>query len=128
MYYCFWEKSKGHLLGMEHSLGSIWYFVSDESSKYLMKNHKEMLSHYSVMYDNMMKINSTVSHLLTTVNSMQEHLDERINWFSHLLNLAGKTSVPYFFDCNTGVLTHQNKPKVLEPSVIYDGSRFLGLF
>ena len=93
-----------------------------------MKNHKEMLSHYSVMYDNMMKINSTVSHLLMTVNSMQEHLDERINWFSHLLNLAGKISTPYFLNCNTGVLTHQNKPKVLEPSVIYDGSRFLELF
>ena len=54
-----------------------------------MKNHKEMLGHYGLMYENMMKINKTVSHLLTTVNSMQEHLDERINWFSHLLNVAG---------------------------------------
>ena len=65
----------------------------DESSQYLMKNHKELLSHYSLMYDNMMKINTTVSHLLSTVNTMQDNLDDRINWFSHLLNVAGNVHV-----------------------------------
>lgn len=61
-----------------------------------MKNHKELLSHYKLMYDNMMKINATVSHLLATVHSMQENLDERINWFSHLLNIAGML---LFYQC-----------------------------
>ncbi|XP_045162493.2 protein brambleberry-like isoform X2 [Mercenaria mercenaria] len=60
----------------------------DESSAHLVKNHEEMLNNYERMYENMMKINTTVSHLLSTVNVMQNHLDERINWFSTLLHMA----------------------------------------
>jgi hypothetical protein len=48
-----------------------------------------MLSNYERMYENMMRINATVSHLLSTVNVMQNHLDEKINWFSTLLHMAG---------------------------------------
>lgn len=60
----------------------------DESSEHLVKNHNEMLEHYEKMYENMVRINHTVSNLLTTVNVMQRHLDERINWFSTLLHMA----------------------------------------
>ncbi|XP_060583072.1 protein brambleberry-like [Ruditapes philippinarum] len=60
----------------------------DESSAHLVKNHEEMLSNYERMYENMMRINATVSHLLSTVNVMQNHLDEKINWFSTLLHMA----------------------------------------
>lgn len=60
----------------------------DTSSDHLVQNHKEMLDHYMKMYENMVKINATISHLLTAVNHMQRHLDERINWFSRLLHMA----------------------------------------
>lgn len=49
-----------------------------------------MVYHYGHMYENMQRINATVAHLLTTVNMMQRNLDERINWFSTLLHMAGK--------------------------------------
>jgi len=54
-----------------------------------------MIDHYGRMYENMQRINGTVTHLLLTVNMMQRHLDERINWFSTLLHMAGKFS-PFY--------------------------------
>ena len=69
-------------------------YISDESSSYLSQNHKEMLGQYELMYENMLRINTTVEYLLNTVQNMQRNLDDRINWFSHLLNVAGKK--PYF--------------------------------
>ena len=62
---------------------------------HLLENHHEMIDHYGRMYDNMQRINGTVTHLLLTVNMMQRHLDERINWFSTLLHMAGKFS-PFY--------------------------------
>ncbi|XP_052760579.1 protein brambleberry-like [Mya arenaria] len=60
----------------------------DQSSEHLLQNHEEMVGHYERMYTNMVRINSTVVNLLATVNMMQRHLDERINWFSTLLHMA----------------------------------------
>lgn len=77
-----------------HDTNYCMYYISscltDESSQHLLKNHHEMIDHYSRMYENMQRINATVTHLLTTVNMMQRHLDERINWFSTLLHMAGE--------------------------------------
>ncbi|KAL3862487.1 hypothetical protein ACJMK2_008448 [Sinanodonta woodiana] len=60
----------------------------DNSSQYLMRNHEELMTHYRAMYENMMKMNGTVTHLLNTVNTMQANLDERISWFTQLLSMA----------------------------------------
>ncbi|CAC5393375.1 unnamed protein product [Mytilus coruscus] len=37
------------------------------------------------MHEKMVKINSTVTDLMESINSMQEKLDKKISWFSHLL-------------------------------------------
>lgn len=63
--------------------------VTDASAEQLLHNHGELVGQYERMYDNMVRINVTVSSLLTTVHLMQRHLDERINWFSTLLHMAG---------------------------------------
>ncbi|OWF39851.1 protein brambleberry-like [Mizuhopecten yessoensis] len=57
----------------------------DNSSKYFLKNHKEMMVHYQLLYENIIKINSTVENLLSTVSAMQEKLDKKIGWFTHIL-------------------------------------------
>lgn len=57
----------------------------DNSTTYLLKNHAEMMKQYDLMYENLIKINTTVAHLLSTVSVMQETLDKRIAWFGQLL-------------------------------------------
>lgn len=57
----------------------------DNSSKYFLKNHKEMMVHHQLLFDNIIKINSTVADLLSTVGAMQEKLDKKIGWFTHIL-------------------------------------------
>ncbi|XP_069119342.1 protein brambleberry-like [Argopecten irradians] len=57
----------------------------DNSSKYFLKNHQETLIHYQLLHENIIKINNTVSHLLSTVATMQEKLDQKIGWFTHIL-------------------------------------------
>ncbi|XP_062578041.1 protein brambleberry-like [Saccostrea cucullata] len=57
----------------------------DESSKQLLQNHKEMTKFYLEMYQNVVKINSSVSELMRTVQTMQRDLEKKISWFSHIL-------------------------------------------
>ncbi|XP_060066443.1 protein brambleberry-like [Ylistrum balloti] len=57
----------------------------DNSSKYFLKNHKEMMKHYQLLYENIVKINATVGNLLSTVSAMQDKLDKKIGWFTHIL-------------------------------------------
>ncbi|XP_033763111.1 protein brambleberry-like [Pecten maximus] len=57
----------------------------DNSSKYFLKNHKETMVHYQLLYENIIKINSTVGNLLSTVSIMQDKLDKKIGWFTHIL-------------------------------------------
>ncbi|XP_061189531.1 protein brambleberry-like [Saccostrea echinata] len=57
----------------------------DESSKQLLQNHKEMTKFYLEMYQNVVKINSSVTELMKTVQTMQRDLEKKISWFSHIL-------------------------------------------
>lgn len=57
----------------------------DESSAQLLRNHKEMTKFYLEMYQNVNKINSSVSELMDTVHTMQKDLEKKISWFSHIL-------------------------------------------
>lgn len=57
----------------------------DESSAQLLRNHKEMTKFYLEMYQNVNKINSSVSALMDTVQTMQKDLEKKITWFSHIL-------------------------------------------
>ena len=41
------------------------------------------------MHDKMAKINLTVNDLMESINIMQEKLDKKISWFSHLLGTTG---------------------------------------
>ncbi|KAL4220858.1 hypothetical protein ACF0H5_019125 [Mactra antiquata] len=91
----------------------------DESADQFVQNHREMLQYYNIMYENMKKMNLTVTHLLDTVNMMQLHLDERINWFSTLLHMAddklslltcGVLHVSYFLFAALAVSFLQSPP------------------
>ncbi|XP_071146919.1 protein brambleberry-like [Mytilus edulis] len=57
----------------------------DKSTQHLLQNHQDLKKQYVVMHEKMVKINSTVTDLMKSINSMQEKLDKKISWFSHLL-------------------------------------------
>ena len=62
----------------------------DESAKRLLDNHREMTRFYREMYQNVVKINSSVSDLMSAVNTMQAQLDKKIAWFTQVMGSSGK--------------------------------------
>lgn len=68
----------------------VFNWIADESSAQLLRNHKEMTKFYLEMYQNVNKINSSVSELMDTVLTMQKDLEKKISWFSHILGSSGK--------------------------------------
>lgn len=68
----------------------VFNWIADESSAQLLRNHKEMTKFYLEMYQNVNKINSSVSQLMDTVHTMQKDLEKKISWFSHILGSSGK--------------------------------------
>ena len=63
--------------------------IADKSTQHLLQNHQDLKKQYVIMHDKMTKINLTVNDLMESINNMQEKLDKKISWFSHLLGTTG---------------------------------------